>query len=259
MFYPILASVGVILLAALIVVRVAERRISKQMMIEPAEFRNKELRVNSLLKDVPLVDVWVVSLPGGGAGRSILDLRSALTKRGRQPQGWIVRSLVFIRLTLGKVLGWDDEKLFDQSASYIHRLSERDWRRSFDEPGSKVDFFHAVYTFEHESVSEIINGTVHAFLAMALEKEPGGYRLYYAVYVKPVSWLTPIYMAAINPFRRLFVYPAMLATIRRSWMEEYDPKANPVVEPTTHKRVVDNKTRLITRYDVGLNAQVRAD
>jgi hypothetical protein len=52
----------------------------------------------------------------------------------------------------------------------------------------------------------------------------GGYRLYWAVYVKPASWLTPVYMALIEPFRRLIVYPAMLARVRRAWIARYpDP------------------------------------
>ncbi len=243
MLVPIIAFMGLLVLAALLVKFVIDRRIASEMMIEPAQFRSKNLRVNSLLANVPLVDVWVVSLPGGGDGRTILDLRSVLSKRGEKPRGFIVRTLVGVRLALGKIFGWDDEQHFVQSASYIHRLSERLWRRSLDEPGSKVDFFRAVYTFENESVAEIINGTVHAFLAMALEKKECGYCLYYAVYVKPVSWLTPVYMAMINPFRRLLVYPTMLTAIRRSWVEEYDPLTSPMDGQIEREKVTGNKTR----------------
>jgi hypothetical protein len=45
--------------------------------------------------------------------------------------------------------------------------------------------------------------------------------LYWAVYVKPVSWLTPVYMAVIEPFRRFVVYPAILRQIRRAWVAAY--------------------------------------
>jgi hypothetical protein len=39
--------------------------------------------------------------------------------------------------------------------------------------------------------------------------------------VKPSSWLTPVYMALIEPFRRFIVYPAMLGRVRRAWTARY--------------------------------------
>ena len=41
------------------------------------------------------------------------------------------------------------------------------------------------------------------------------------IYVKSTSWLTPIYMALIEPFRRFLVYPAMFARLRRAWIARY--------------------------------------
>jgi hypothetical protein len=38
-----------------------------------------------------------------------------------------------------------------------------------------------------EAVSEVLNATVHAFLCQALRKTESGYRLYWGVYVKPVT------------------------------------------------------------------------
>ena len=59
------------------------------------------------------------------------------------------------------------------------------------------------------------------------------YRLYGGVYVQPVSRLTPLYMALIDPFRRFIVYPAVLRRIRRAWEERYtrplDPRASGTV------------------------------
>ena len=45
------------------------------MRIDPSEFRARTLRVHSLLQDVPIEDVWAISLRGGGTGRTIHDLR----------------------------------------------------------------------------------------------------------------------------------------------------------------------------------------
>jgi hypothetical protein len=83
--------------------------------------------------------------------------------------------------------------------------------------------FRLLYVVGHESLAEIHNATVHAFLCSALFERPGGYRLYWTVYVKPTSWLTPVYMALIEPFRRFIVYPAMLGRVRRAWIARYPP------------------------------------
>jgi len=48
------------------------------MRIDPGEFRARPLRVHALLHDVPLEDVWAVPLSGGGAGRTIEDLRAVM-------------------------------------------------------------------------------------------------------------------------------------------------------------------------------------
>jgi hypothetical protein len=39
------------------------------------------------------------------------------------------------------------------------------------------------------------------------------------VYVTNASWITPFYMALIDPFRRWFVYPALLKNIHASWRQ----------------------------------------
>ena len=74
---------------------------------------------------------------------------------------------------------------------------------------------------------------MHALFAIALTETLVGYRLYWGVYVEPVSRLTPLYMALIDPFRRFVVYPAVLRRIRRAWEERYpcppDPRVSTVV------------------------------
>src|ERR1700737_4483421 len=46
------------------------------MRAPPAEYLSLRLRAHELLHDVPLYDVSVVDLPGGGAGRSVADIRA---------------------------------------------------------------------------------------------------------------------------------------------------------------------------------------
>jgi hypothetical protein len=48
-----------------------------------------------------------------------------------------------------------------------------------------------------------------------------GYRFYFAVYVRNVSRFTPVYMALIDPFRNLIVYPSLLRGIRATWNKTF--------------------------------------
>ena len=60
----------------------------------------------------------------------------------------------------------------------------------------------------------------------ALQQVDIGYRFYFAIYVAKVSWITPVYMALIDPFRRWIVCPAIFREIQRSWIEEFGPLGN---------------------------------
>ena len=96
--------------------------------------------------------------------------------------------------------------------------------RSLHEPGSTINAnrpFRIVYAFETEALHEVINRTSHAFLHVSMEPAADGYTVYWAVYVKKVSWLTPLYMKLIDPFRRLLVYPAVIKMLERAWASKY--------------------------------------
>ena len=54
-----------------------------------------------------------------------------------------------------------------------------------------------------------------------------------AIYVRPVSSLTPAYMALIDPFRRWIVYPQILHKVREQWLRLY---AEPLVAPGVKAR-----------------------
>ncbi|HET7341506.1 MAG TPA: DUF2867 domain-containing protein [Methylomirabilota bacterium] len=158
------------------------------MRVPPAEFLALDLEVHARLTGVPLRDVSVVDLPGGGDERTMADVRRLLEAAGRRP-AFSVRVLVGLRRLLGRLFGWD------ASGEPLHLLYER----------------------QDEMLSEARNATVHAFSCMALRRRAPGYRLYWAIYVENVSALTPLYMAAIEPFRRFVVYPRVLGSIRAAW------------------------------------------
>ena len=82
-------------------------------------------------------------------------------------------------------------------------------------------FFRVVYRFENEQLVELINRTAHAAAVSALVETTSTYRFYFAVYVRSVSRFTPLYMALIDPFRKLIVYPALLRSVSASWNQVF--------------------------------------
>ena len=70
-------------------------------------------------------------------------------------------------------------------------------------------------------MGELRNATVHAFASLSIRPTPGGYLAYLGVFVQPVHRFTGLYMAAIAPFRRLVVYPAVIRKMQSAWAERY--------------------------------------
>jgi uncharacterized protein DUF2867 len=186
------------------------------MRASPTEYLGLKLRAHELLHDVPLYDVSVVDLPGGGAGRSIADIR-ALESAAAPSR--VANAIYGLRHVLGRVFGWDQIPMRPED-SLLSRLSERDRRDSEIVSGTPAGPFLVLYQFPGEALSETRNATVHGFICTALARTASGYRLYWGVYVLPVSWLTRPYLIAIEPFRRI-LYPAMLRRIRRAWVAAY--------------------------------------
>jgi len=184
--------------------------------IQPAAFQRLPLRCHSLLSDVPLHDVWAVELEGGGPGRTVRDARKLLGGEG-ESSNVVVRALFALRWKLGRLFGWDDARHDPAGTSYLNRLTDEDRAKSQVAAGTVEGAFRTLYVFDHESLSEIRNATVHGFLGLALQPRAGGYTLYLAIYVKPVSRLTQFYMALIDPFRRLIVYPSMTRKAMQRW------------------------------------------
>ena len=190
------------------------------MRVPPEQFLRLPLEVHALLADVPLHDVSAVELPGGGPGRTVAEVR-ALTGTDERRANPMVRFLFWIRFLVGRLLGWDRQVHARPELSYRSRISPDLARRSTEPPGTADGPFQILYVLDHEALSEIRNATVHGFLAFALEELPAGYRLYWAVYVKPTSRLTPVYLALIEPFRRFIVYPSLLRRVRKAWLARY--------------------------------------
>lgn len=188
---------------------------------KPDEYQRLELRAHQLLPDVPLHDVWCVELPGGGAGRTLADVRELLRADDLASLSPVLRALFGLRSLLGRLFGWDAPKGPPRRSSHLELLTPSDRAQSLVEPGSRDGPFTALYVHPFEALSEIRNATVHAFSVFALREGPGGYRLFWAIYVEPVGQITGLYMAVIDPFRRFLVYPTILRHLHRNWCKTY--------------------------------------
>lgn len=185
--------------------------------ISRREFSALPLRVHALLADVPLHDAWAVDLPRPSESRTLDDFRWPARSSGRLPAP--ARALFRLRFFLGRLFGLEAEPKNAGIASFAARLTAEDRARSSVEAGTPDGLFRVVYRFENEQLLEVQNRTAHAAAVSALAKTADGYRFYLAVYVAKASWITPFYMALIDPFRKWIVYPAMLKNIRATWIE----------------------------------------
>jgi hypothetical protein len=186
------------------------------------EYFRLALRAHSLLRDVPVHDVWRVALPDGGPSRTMKDVRHVFEVATQsQRLSLPVRSLFRLRWLAGRLFRWDRPIAQPEVWSFQTRLSDTDRRQSMVKTGTPDGPFTVLYVHAREAVSEIRNSTVHAFLVWALESTPDGYQLFWAIHVLPVSVWTKPYLALIDPFRRWLVYPALLRRIHETWSRTF--------------------------------------
>jgi hypothetical protein len=188
--------------------------------ISEREFQRLPLRAHQFLDGVPLHDVWAVDLPSPRAGITLDEFLRVAHERLFTPTP-VARGLLQLRFLVGRLFGWDRPRPSTRATpTFADRLTDADRARSLAPAGVPVGpngLFRVVYRFENERLDEVINRTVHAAALSALVETANGYRFYFAVYVRSVGRLTPVYMAAIDPFRKLIVYPSLLSSVRANW------------------------------------------
>jgi hypothetical protein len=200
--------------------------------VSSREFERLPLRVHTFLAGVPLHDVWSVDLPRWRAGVTLDDfLRTASNDRfdtcgcskssSLFAPSPLVRMLLEIRFFVGRFFGWDHEPAATAWETFATRLTDTDHSRSLVTAGTSDGFFRVVYRFENEQLVELINRTAHAAALSALLETTTGYRFYFGIYVRNVSRFTPLYMALIDPFRKLIVYPSLLRSVRARWNQAF--------------------------------------
>jgi hypothetical protein len=186
------------------------------------EFERLPLRVHAFLAGVPLHDAWAVDLPRSRGGITLAEFLRRAGNLFRQPPP-AVRALLSVRLFVGGLFGWDLATPGSISESFAQRLTDEDCSRSLTPAGTPDGLFRIVYRFENEQLDELVNRTAHAGALSALVETAAGYRFYFAVYVREVSAFTPLYLAAIDPFRKVIVYPALLRSVSAQWNATFGP------------------------------------
>lgn len=184
--------------------------------ISAQDFKQLPLRVHDFLAEVPLHDVWAVDLPHMRPGITLDEfLQTSSEHACKLPP--LARTLLSVRLAAGRLLGWDREPAPTKWQAFATRLTTTDRSKSLVPAGTPDGLFRIVYRFENEQLVELVNRTVHAAALSALTETPTAYRFYFAVYVRRVSALTPLYMALIDPCRKWVIYPSLLGAIRATW------------------------------------------
>jgi hypothetical protein len=208
------ASVSVLALAAVASLTIHSVFMARGLRVDSDWFATRSFRVNGLLADVPLHDVWAVHVRGQGP-TTIDQVTAALRQSSPLSTTPALAGLAAFRGVLGGVLGWDDPRWMDPGASYVGRLTESDRRRSTTTPGTSLGSWRVVYAFPDEAVVELMNGTVHVAVSCTIWEEAPGPTLFLAFRVREVNWSTSVYMQLIDPFRRYVVYPPLLRHLAR--------------------------------------------
>lgn len=210
------SGVAVALLAAIGNSAVVAAASARGLRVSAEDFASRDFRVNSLLADVPLHDVWAVDLEGHPSP-TLDDLGNAFRSSSLIQVTPVVTGLGLLREVVCSSLGWEDPRWSDPSISFVHRLTEADLHRSTSTPGNTTGIWRVLYAFPREGVVETINGTAHVAVAATIGEGPDGHTLFLSFHVREVNWTTPWYMRMIDPSRRYFLYPPLLRQFAHTW------------------------------------------
>ena len=187
--------------------------------VPEAGYRALDLRVHTLMADVPVHDVWRVRLPGNGAEGNLRDMDQALAAYGGiggQDRVALVAVLGAYFL-VSRVFDWNNDACAHPGNSVRSRLTEEDQEGSTS-PSDRGPF---VYQFDREALIEIQTCAGHAIYAYAMVPTGDGQLLYWAAYAMQVGRFTPYYMAVIDPVRRLVVFPSLMERFERAWRAKW--------------------------------------
>jgi hypothetical protein len=225
--------------------RPTAHQIHHRMRLPTTAHTSRPWRIHEVAPDFRLEDVWELPTPGDrdDLARFVRWFASPEWNGSEFPAP--IRALFALRWKLGELFGWDkpDSGVGERVRSLRERLPADllEAPRGPDVravPGrTEVDgppIFNSVYLTHDEWTAEIANRTVHSLMHIGWvpDSSGGGYHAQMAVLVRPNGWLGAAYMAAIKPFRYLFVYPTLMRQIGPAWRASASPSATarPIAE-----------------------------
>jgi Protein of unknown function (DUF2867) len=183
------------------------------MRLPASAHTSRPWRIHELTSDFELEDVWGISVPGGpDEFPAAVELMSRLDPSRSSSR--TVSLLFAIRWKLGALLGWDDPDT--GTGTRVPTLRDRLPADLLEHPGPEFEAlpFTSLYQLDDEFAAEIANQTMHGVMHVSVVADgSGGHRGQMAVLVKPNGLFGKAYMAAIKPFRHLFVYPPLTREI----------------------------------------------
>lgn len=197
------------------------------MNVDPARHRAQPWRVHSLVPDFELLDVWQVPIEADPSRGETFDRFFDLAWENDIEAGsMIVRALSDLRGSIGRALDWDGHGHpipGSTERSVAERLTEADRRADLARgPRTKQtaagERIALIYRFDDEALVETSNATIAALWHLGWVDLPNGRKTAeLAVYIKSRGLRSRVYMALIQPFRHLFVYPAWTRHVARLW------------------------------------------
>jgi Protein of unknown function (DUF2867) len=195
------------------------------MRLPDTEHTSRPWRIHELAPDFHLEDVW--KLPWRGGPEDFPRLVELIASRDpSRGSSHAVRALFAIRWKLGELLRWDDPDA--GLGSRVPTLRDRLPADLRETPAPDFDAlpFNSLYLCHDEFAAEIANRTMHGVMHIGwVPERTGDFHGQMAVLVKPNGLLGTAYMAAIRPFRRLIVYPAMTREWQRAWRRRSEEAA----------------------------------
>jgi len=194
------------------------------MLVSPQNHRSQSWLVHDLASDFQVEDVWQFPIEGTSKDQFAL-FREVFDQAFQELSTRGIAGLLFkIRHFAGWVFRWDK----DIEARHLSQIRPGSLRERLQDMNlgkapplrPEETAFQTVYARDREWLCEIANKTVHAGLHLGWYQDGSGlYHAEMAVYVKAKGWLGKYYMAAIKPFRRFLVYPALMKAVARVWQQ----------------------------------------
>ena len=198
------------------------------MRLPNATHESQFWRIHEIVPDFTLEDVWALPAEGDAEDfEKLLGLLAVADPATIESAAtrflWQLRDRLGSWFSLGRIsVPTDDGADFPpipgtSETSLAGRLPE-----DLRDTATDVDFgslpFVPLYRTNVEFAAELSNATAFGVMHLAwVEQDEGRYQGQMAVYVKPRGAFGKGYMALINPFRYLIVYPALMRQIERTW------------------------------------------